>query len=88
MTSIVMSVGVMPTSVDCSVTPAQGFGAVDEVEPPAAAVVAGAAVVVAALFELLREHAPAMTHTANTPTKSLERATESPRSRKADEPSP
>src|SRR5258708_35376481 len=64
--STVMSVGVMPASVACSVADAHGLGAVDDVVAPAAAVVAGAAVTVG-LVGLLREHAPAITHTATRP---------------------
>src|SRR5579862_786237 len=76
-TSMVMSVGVMPTSVACSVTLAHGLGAA-VVALAAAVVGAAAAVVAGGLLELLREQAPASTQTATSAVSATERFTGPP----------
>src|SRR5579862_4680020 len=76
-TSTVMSVGVMPMSVDCRVTLAHELGAVDVVGAAAAAVV-GAAMAAVDLLELLREHPAATTHAATNTESANDRFTGPP----------
>src|SRR5579862_2024964 len=74
-TSTVISVGVIPTSVDCRVTPEHGLGAA--VVALADAVVAGADVA-GGLLELLREQAAATRHAATSAASAPERLTGPP----------
>ena len=68
------------TSVACSVTLAQGFGAVDDVDAAGAA----AEVVFDGLLELLREQAEAITTTAINPDSATDFLTDPPGARKTD----
>src|SRR6516164_8560578 len=80
MTSTLIVVGVIPTSVACSVTLAQGFGAVDDVDAAGAA----AEVVLDGLLELLREQPAAITRTATNPDSATDFLTDPPGARKPD----